>query len=119
MVNLFSISPFLARLSSIHFVFDWGGVVVLEMAVSQLIVLAGSILSALVSVIAIMKGVVPLHNQLTILMSSFEGAHGQRGVMQRLSEVEKQHARLSVHVEQGIIPKLDDISKVVNEIRDR
>ena len=90
-----------------------------EMAVSQLIVLAGSILSALVSVIAIMKGVVPLHNQLTILMSSFEGAHGQRGVMQRLSEVEKQHARLSVYVEQGIIPKLDDISKVVNEIRDR
>ena len=90
-----------------------------EMAVSQLIVLSGSVLSALVSVIAIVKGVVPLHNQLTILMSSFEGAHGQRGVMQRLSEVEKQHARLSVHVEQGIIPKLDDISKVVNEIRDR
>ena len=90
-----------------------------EMAVSQLIVLAGSILSAMVSVIAIFKGVVPLHNQLTILMSSFEGVHGQRGVMQRLSEVEKQHAKLSVYVEQGIIPKLDDISKVVNEIRDR
>ena len=90
-----------------------------EMGVSQLIVLSGSILSALVSVIAIVKGVLPLHNQLTILISSFEGVHGQRGVMQRLGEVEKQHARLSVHVEQGIIPKLDDISKTVNEIRDR
>ena len=119
MVNLFSTSQYLARLSLIHFDFDSGGVVVVEMAVSQLIVLAGSVLSALVSVIAIVKGVMPLHNQLTILMSSFEGAHGQRGVMQRLSEVEKQHARLSVYVEQGIIPKLDDISKVVNEIRDR
>ena len=92
---------------------------VVEMAVSQLIVLAGSILSALVSVIAIFKGIVPVHNQLTILISSFEGAHGQRGVMQRLSEVEKQHARLSTHVEQGIIPKLDDIAHTVNEIRDR
>ena len=89
------------------------------MAVSQLIVLAGSILSALVSVIAILKFIVPVHNQLTVLISSFEGAHGQQGVMQRLSEVEKQHARLSVYVEQGIIPKLDEISKVVNEIRDR
>ena len=90
-----------------------------EMAVSQLIVLSGSILSALVSIIAIVKGILPVHNQLTVLISSFEGVHGQRGVMQRLSEVEKQHARLSVYVEQGIIPKLDDISKVVNEIRDR
>ena len=90
-----------------------------EMAVSQLIVLSGSILSALVSVIAIVKGIMPVHNQLTVLMASFEGIHGQRGVLQRLSEVEKQHARLSVYVEQGIIPKLDDISKVVNEIRDR
>ena len=90
-----------------------------EIAVSQLIVLTGSILSAMVSVIAILKFVVPVHNQLTVLISSFEGVHGQRGVMQRLSEVEKQHARLSVYVEQGIIPKLDDISKVVNEIRDR
>ena len=90
-----------------------------EIAVSQLIVLVGSILSAMVSVIVIVKGVVPVHNQLNILMASFEGVHGQRGVMQRLSEVERQHARLSVHVEQGIIPKLDDISKVVNEIRDR
>ena len=90
-----------------------------EMAVSQLIVLVGSILSAMVSVIAILKFIVPVHNQLTVLISSFEGIHGQRGVMQRLSEVEKQHARLSVYVEQGIIPKLDEISKVVNEIRDR
>ena len=90
-----------------------------EMAVSQLVVLTGSILSAVVSVIAILKFIVPVHNQLTVLISSFEGIHGQRGVMQRLSEVEKQHARLSVYVEQGIIPKLDDISKVVNEIRDR
>ena len=90
-----------------------------EMAVSQLIVLAGSVLSAMVSVIAILKFIVPVHNQLTVLISSFEGVHGQRGVMQRLSEVEKQHARLSVYVEQGIIPKLDEISKVVNEIRDR
>ena len=73
----------------------------------------------MVSVITILKFVVPVHNQLTVLISSFEGVHGQRGVMQRLSEVEKQHARLSVYVEQGIIPKLDDISKVVNEIRDR
>ena len=92
---------------------------VVEVAVSQLIVIAGSILSALVSVIAILKGVMPLHNQLTILMSSFEGAHGQRGVMQRLSDVEKQHTRLSSQVEQGIIPKLDDIAHTVNEIRDR
>ena len=92
---------------------------VVEMAVSQLIVLAGSVLSALVSVIAIFKGIVPVHNQLTVLISSFEGAHGQRGVMQRLSEVEKQHARLSTHVEHGIIPKLDDIAHTVNEIRDR
>ena len=90
-----------------------------EVAVSQIIVLAGSLLSALVSVIAIVKGVMPLHNQLTILMSSFEGVHGQRGVMQRLGEVEKQHTKLSVYVEQGIIPKLDEISMVVNEIRDR
>lgn len=90
-----------------------------EMAVSQLIVLSGSILSALVSVIAIVKGVVPVHNQLTVLMSSFEGVHGQRGVLQRLSDVEKQHLKLSSHVEQGIIPKLDDISNAVNEIRDR
>ena len=90
-----------------------------EMAVSQLIVLSGSILSALVSIIAIVKGILPVHNQLTLLISSFEGVHGQRGVMQRLGEVEKQHARLSVYVEQGIIPKLDDISKTVNEIRDR
>ena len=90
-----------------------------EMAVSQLIVLAGSVLSALVSVIAIVKGVMPLHNQLTILMSSFEGIHGQRGVLQRLSDVEKQHLKLSSQVEQGIIPKLDDISNAVNEIRDR
>ena len=119
MANLFSINQFLGLLLSTHFGFDLGGVVVLEMAVSQLIVLAGSILSAVVSVIAILKFIVPLHNQLTVLMSSFEGVHGERGVMQRLSEVEKQHARLSVHVEQGIIPKLDDISKVVNEIRDR
>ena len=89
------------------------------MAVSQLVVLAGSILSAMVSVIAILKGIIPVHNQLTILISSFEGVHGQRGVMQRLSEVEKQHAKLSSNVEQGIIPKLDDISKTVNEIRDR
>ena len=92
---------------------------VVEMAVSQLIVLAGSILSALVSIIAILKGIVPVHNQLTVLISSFEGAHGQRGVMQRLSEVERQHTRLSTHVEQGIIPKLDDIAHTVNEIRDR
>ena len=119
MVNLFSISPFLARLSLIHFGFDLGGVVVVELAVSQLIVLAGSVLSALVSVIAIVKGVMPLHNQLTILMSSFEGIHGQRGVMQRLSDVEKQHLKLSPQVEQGIIPKLDDISNAVSEIRDR
>ena len=89
-----------------------------EMAVSQLVVLAGSLLSATVSVITIVKGVMPLHNQMTILMSSFQGVHGQRGVMQRLSEVEKQYVKLSVHVEQGIIPKLDDISNVVNEIRD-
>ena len=91
----------------------------MEMAVSQLIVLAGSVLSALVSVIAIVKGVMPLHNQLTVLMASFEGVHGQRGVLQRLSDVEKQHLRLSSQVEQGIIPKLDDISNAVNEIRDR
>ena len=91
----------------------------MEMTVSQLIVLAGSVLSALVSVIAIVKGVMPLHNQLTILMSSFEGIHGQRGVLQRLSDVEKQHLKLSSQVEQGIIPKLDDISNAVNEIRDR
>ena len=90
-----------------------------EMAVSQLVVLAGSILSAMVSVIAILKGIIPVHNQLTILISSFEGVHGQRGVMQRLSEVEKQHAKLSSYVEQGIIPKLDDIANTVNEIRDR
>ena len=90
-----------------------------EMAVSQLIVLAGSVLSAMVSVIAIVKGVMPLHNQMTILMASFEGVHGQRGVLQRLSDVEKQHLRLSSQVEQGIIPKLDDISNAVNEIRDR
>ena len=90
-----------------------------EMAVSQLVVLAGSILSAMVSVIAIVKGILPVHNQLTTLISSFEGAHGQRGVMQRLSEVEKQYTRLSTHVEQGIIPKLDDIAHTVNEIRDR
>ena len=90
-----------------------------EMAVSQLIVLAGSILSAMVSVITIVKGVVPVHNQLTVLMASFEGIHGQRGVLQRLSDVEKQHLRLSSQVEQGIIPKLDDISNAVNEIRDR
>ena len=90
-----------------------------EMAVSQLIVLAGSVLSAMVSVIAIVKGVMPLHNQMTILMASFEGIHGQRGVLQRLSDVEKQHLRLSSQVEQGIIPKLDDISNAVNEIRDR
>ena len=90
-----------------------------EMAVSQLIVLAGSILSAMVSVIAILKFIVPVHNQLTVLISSFEGVHGQRGVMQRLSEVEKQHVKLSMYVEQGIIPKLEDISKTVNEIRDR
>ena len=119
MVNLFSISLSLARLLLIPSVFDFGGVIVVEMAVSQLIVLAGSVLSALVSVIAIVKGVMPLHNQLTVLMSSFEGVHGQQGVMQRLGEVERQHARLSVYVEQGIIPKLDEISKVVNEIRDR
>ena len=80
--------------------------VVVEVAVSQLIVLAGSILSAMVSVIAIVKGILPVHNQLTILISSFEGAHGQRGVMQRLSEVEKRHAELSAYVEQGIMPKL-------------
>ena len=90
-----------------------------EMAVSQLIVLSGSILSALVSVIAIFKGVVPLHNQLTILMASFQGIHGQQGVLQRLSSVEEQHAKVSAHVEQGIMPKLDDISRTVNEIRDR
>ena len=90
-----------------------------EMAVSHLIVLVGSILSAMVSVIAILKGVVPLHNQLNILMSSFEGIHGQRGVMQRLSDVEKLYLKLSSCVEQGIIPKLDDISNAVNEIRDR
>ena len=90
-----------------------------EMAVSQLIVMAGSILSVLVSIIAILKGVVPVHNQLAILISNFEGAHGQRGVMQRLSEVEKQHLRLSSQVEQGIIPKLDGIASTVNEIRDR
>ena len=90
-----------------------------EIAVSQLIVLAGSILSATVSVIAILKFIVPVHNQLTVLMASFEGIHGQRGVMQRLSDVEKQHLRLSSQVEQGIIPKLDDISNAVNEIRDR
>ena len=119
MVNLFSISLFLARLSLVHFDFDSGGDVVVEMAVSQLVVLAGSILSATVSVIAVVKGVMPLHNQMTILMSSFQGVHGQQGVMQRLSEVEKQHAKLSVYVEQGIIPKLDEISTVVNEIRDR
>ena len=52
-------------------------------------------------------------------MSSFEGAHGHRGVLQPLSAVEQQHARLRVYVEQGLIPTLDDISKVVNEIRDR
>ena len=119
MVNLFSISPFLERLLLIPFAFDVGGVVVVEMAVSQLIVLAGSILSALVSVIAIVKGIMPVHNQLTILMASFEGIHGQRGVLQRLSDVEKQYNRLSSQVEQGIIPKLEDISSVVNEIRDR
>ena len=119
MVNLFSISLSLARLSSIHFDFDAGGGVIVEIAVSQLIVLAGSILSALVSIIAIVKGVVPVHNQLTVLMASFEGIHGQRGVMQRLSDVEKQHLKLSSQVEQGIIPKLDDISNTVNEIRDR
>ena len=90
-----------------------------EIAVSQLIVLAGSILSAMVSVIAILKFIVPVHNQLTVLMASFEGIHGQRGVLQRLSDVEKQHLRLSSQVEQGIIPKLDDISSAVNEIRDR
>ena len=90
-----------------------------EMAVSQIIVLAGSILSALVSVIAIFKGVVPLHNQLTILMASFHGIHGQQGVLQRLNNVEEQHAKLSAHVEQGIMPKLEDISRTVNEIRDR
>lgn len=90
-----------------------------EMAVSQLIVLAGSILSATVSVIAILKGIVPVHNQLTILMASFQGVHGQRGVLQRLSDVEKQHLKLSSYVEQGIIPKLDDIANTVNEIRDR
>lgn len=90
-----------------------------EMAVSQLIVLAGSVLSALVSVIAILKGVIPLHNQLTVLMSSFEGIHGQRGVLQRLSDVEKLYLKLSSCVEQGIIPKLDDIANTVNEIRDR
>ena len=119
MVNLFSISQSLARLLSTHFAFDLGGVVVVEMSVSQLIVLSGSILSALVSIIAIVKVIMPVHNQLTLLISSFEGVHGQRGVMQRLSEVEKQHLKLSSQVEQGIIPKLDDISKVVNEIRDR
>ena len=73
----------------------------------------------LVSVIAIFKGVVPLHNQLTILMASFQGIHGQQGVLQRLSSVEEQHAKLSAHVEQGIMPKLDDIARTVNEIRDR
>lgn len=90
-----------------------------EMAVSQLIVLAGSILSALVSVIAILKGIIPVHNQLTILMANFEGIHGQRGVLQRLSDVEKQHAKLSSCVELGVIPRLDDIANTVNEIRDR
>ena len=90
-----------------------------EVTVGQLVVLAGSILSAMVSVMAIVKGVVPVHNQLTVLMASFEGIHGQRGVLQRLSDVEKQHTRLSSQVEQGVIPKLDDIAHTVNEIRDR
>ena len=90
-----------------------------EMVVSQLVVLSGSILSAMVSVIAVVKGVVPVHNQLTVLMASFEGIHGQRGVLQRLSDVEEQHLKLSSCVEQGIIPKLDEISDTVNEIRDR
>ena len=90
-----------------------------EVTIGQLVVLAGSILSAMVSVMAIVKGVVPVHNQLAVLVASFEGIHGQRGVLQRLSDVEKQHLKLSSQVEQGIIPKLDDISKVVNEIRDR
>ena len=90
-----------------------------EVTIGQLVVLAGSILSAMVSVIAILKFIVPVHNQLTVLMASFEGIHGQRGVMQRLGDVEKQHLRLSSQVEQGIIPKLDDISSAVNEIRDR
>ena len=119
MVNLFSISLSLGHHLLTRFAFDVGGVFVVEMTVSQLVVLAGSILSATVSVIAIVKGIMPLYNQMAILMSSFQGAHGERGIMQRLSEVEKQHAKLSVHVEQGIIPKLDDISKTVNEIRDR
>ena len=91
----------------------------LEITIGQLVVLVGSILSAMVSVIAIVKGVVPVHNQLTVLVASFEGIHGQRGVLQRLSDVEAQHSRLSSQVEQGIIPKLDDIAHTVNEIRDR
>ena len=90
-----------------------------EITIGQLVVLAGSVLSAMVSVIAIVKGVVPVHNQLTVLMASFEGIHGQRGVLQRLSDVEKQYTRLSSQVEQGVIPKLDDIAHTVNEIRDR
>lgn len=90
----------------------------IEMTVSQIVAVSGSMLSTMVTVIAILKGVVPIHNQLAILLADFQGKHGQAGVMTRLSELEMAHIRLNTRVETSVIPTLETIANNVDNLRE-
>ena len=117
MVNSFLTSLFHV-LPSLNLSASDASALTVELTISQIVAVSGSVLSSMVSVIAILKGVVPLHSQLAILLADFQGKHGQAGVMTRLSELEMAHIRLNTRVETSVIPTLETISSSVESIRE-